>query len=46
MAAKMATIVGDIIDLQERHHLLNVPHLVKKVKDFPLFRNTKTYQKL
>ena len=40
----MATIVGDVTDLQQRHHLLNIPHLVKKIKGFPLkvkaFQNT------
>ena len=50
MAAKMATIVGDVTGLQQRHHPLNIPHLVKKIKGFPLkvkaFQNTATYQKL
>ena len=50
MAAKMATIVGDVTGLQQRHHPQNVPHLVKKVKGFALkvksFQNTATYQKL
>ena len=47
---KMATIVGDVTGLQHRHHPFNKPHLVKKVKGFPLkvksFRNTATYKKL
>ena len=50
MAAKEATIVGDVTGLQQRHHPNVVPHLVKKIKDFPLkaksFQNTATYQKL
>ena len=50
MAAKMATVVGDVTGLQQRHHPSNIPHLVKKIKDFPLkvksFQNTATYQKL
>ena len=36
MAAKMATIVGDVTGLQQRHHPWNIPHLVKKMKGFPL----------
>ena len=50
MVAKIATIVGDVTDPQQRHHPQNIPHLVEKIKDFPLkaksFRNTETYQKL
>ena len=46
--SKMATIVGDVTGLQQRHHPLNIPHLVKKIKGFPLkakaFQNTATYQ--
>ena len=46
----MATIVGDVTGLQQRHHPKNIPHLVEKIKGFPLnvksFRNTATYQKL
>ena len=46
----MATIVGDVTGLQQSHHPLNIPHLVKKIKGFPLkvksFRNTAIYQKL
>ena len=46
----MATIVGDITGPQQRHHPLNIPHLVEKIKDFSLkaesFTNTVTYQKL
>ena len=46
----MTTIVGDVTGLQQRHHPLNIPHLVKKIKGFPLkakaFQNTATYQKL
>ena len=29
MAAKMATIVGEVTGPQQRHHLKNIPHLVK-----------------
>ena len=50
MAAKKATIVGDVTGLQQRHHPYDIPHLVKKIKDFPLkaksFQNTATYQLL
>ena len=50
MAAKMATIVGDVTGLQQRHHSLNIRHLVKKIKGFSVkaksLRNTATYQKL
>ena len=50
MAAKMATIVDDVTGFQQRRYPLNIPHLVKKIKGFPLtvksFRNTATYQKL
>ena len=46
----MATIVGDVTGLQPRHHPQNIPHLVKKIKGFPLkvksFQNTATYPKL
>ena len=46
----MATIVGDVTGFQQRHHPKNIPHLVKKIKGFPLkvksFRNTAIYQKL
>ena len=46
----MAIIVGDVTDLQQRHHPWNIPHLVKKIKGFPLkvksFRNTAACQKL
>ena len=46
----MATIVGDITGLPRRHHPQNIPHLVKKIKGFPLnvksFQNTATYRKL
>ena len=49
MAAKMATILGDVTDLQQRHHPLNIPHFFEKINGFPLkaksFRNTATYQK-
>ena len=48
--SKIATIVGDITGLPQRHHPQNVPHLVKKIKGFPLkvesFQNTPTYRKL
>ena len=50
MTAKMAAAVGDVTDLQQRHHPKNIPHLVKKIKGFPpkakSFRNDATYQKL
>ena len=46
----MATIVGDVLGLQQRHHPKNIPHLIKKIKGFPLkvksFRNSATRQKL
>ena len=46
----MATIVGDVLGLQQRHHPKNIPHLIKKIKGFPLkvksFRNSATCQKL
>ena len=46
----MATIVGDVLGLQKRQHPKNIPHLVKKIKGFPLkvksFRNSATCQKL
>ena len=45
----MATSVGDVTGLQQRHHPWNIPPLVKKIKGFPLksksFQNTATYQK-
>ena len=45
----MAFIVGDVTGLQQRHHT-NFPHLLEKIKGFPLkaksFRNSATYQKL
>ena len=48
MAAKMVTIFGDVTALWQRHHPRNIPHLVKKIKGFPLrvksFQNTATYQ--
>ena len=50
MAGKMATIIGDVTGLHQRHHPQNIPHLLKKMKGFPLkvksFQNTATYQKL
>ena len=46
----MATIVGDVTGLQQPHHPLNIPRLVKKIKGFPLkvklFQNAAIYQKL
>ena len=46
----MVTIVGDVTGLQQRHHPKKVPHLVERIKGFPLkaksFGNTATYQKL
>ena len=39
----MAIIVGAVTGLQQRHHPQNIPHLVEKIKGFPLkaksFRN-------
>ena len=50
MPTKMATIVGDVTGFPRRHHPQNIPHLVKKIKGFPLkvksFQNTATYRKL
>ena len=50
MAATMATIVGDVTGLPQCHYSYNIPHLVKKMKGFPLkvksFQNTATYRKL
>ena len=45
MAAEMAAIVGDVTGLQQRHHPLNIPPLVEKIKGFPL-KAKSTYQKL
>ena len=46
----MVTLIGDVTGLQQRHHPKNIPHLVKKIKGFPLkaksFQNTATYQEL
>ena len=46
----MATIVGDVTGLPQCHYPYNIPHLVKKIKGFPLkvksFQNTATYRKL
>ena len=39
MAAEMAAIVGDVTGLQQRHHPLNIPPLVEKIKGFPLKAN-------
>ena len=50
MAAKTATTVDDVTGLEQRYQPYNVPHLVKKIKGFPLkvksFQNTATCQKL
>ena len=50
MAAKVATIVGDVTGLPQCHYPYNIPRLVKKIKRFPLkvksFQNTATYRKL
>ena len=50
LAGKMATIVGDVTGLQQRHLPWNIPHFVKMIKGFPLkvksFQNTAKYQKL
>ena len=46
----MATIIGDVKGLQQRHHPWNIPNLDKNIKGFQLrvksFRNTATCQKL
>ena len=43
-------MLGDLTDLQQRHHPYNIPCLLEKVKGFPLvaksFRNTATYKNL
>ena len=43
----MATIVGEVTGLQQCNHPWNIPHLVKKIRGFPLkvklFQNTATY---
>ena len=48
MVANMRAMFGDVTDLQQRHHPYNIPHLVEKIKGFPLkaksFRNMATYQ--
>ena len=48
MAAKMATIVGDVTGLQQRHNSYNIPHLVEKDQRLSIkiksFRNTVTDQ--
>ena len=36
MGDKMATIVGDVTGLQQRHHQQIILHLVEKIKGFPL----------
>ena len=45
----MATLFGDVTGLQQRYHLWNIPHLVEKIKGFPLkvksFRNNATFTK-
>ena len=50
MVVNMATIVGDVTDLQQRHHPLNIPHFFEKINGFPRqaksFRNNATYQNL
>ena len=38
---KIATMFGDVTDLQQYHHALNVLHLVEKVKGFPLKAKSK-----
>ena len=46
----MATMFGDVTDLQQHPHPQNIPHLVEKNKGFPLkaksFRYIATDQKL
>ena len=32
MAAKLATMFGDVTAFQQRHHTWNIPHLVEKIK--------------
>ena len=47
MAAKTATLFGDVTGLQQHHHTWNISHLVEKIKGFPLkvksFQNIATY---
>ena len=47
MAAKTATLCGDVTGLQRHHHTWNISHLVEKIKGFPLkvksFQNIATY---
>ena len=48
--SKMGTIVGDVKGLAAPPPTYNIPHLVEKIKGFPLkaksLQNTATYQKL
>ena len=45
----MAATIGDVTGLQKQRHPQNIPHLVKKIKGFPLkvksFQITATYEK-
>ena len=47
MAAKTATLFGDVTGLQQHHHTWNISLLVEKIKGFPLkvksFQNIATY---
>ena len=47
MAAKTATLFGDVTGFQQHHHTCNISHLVEKIKGFPLkaksFQNIATY---
>ena len=49
MAAKMATMFGDVTDLQQRPPIKYTSSCWEKIKGFPLkeksFRNTAMYQK-
>ena len=35
----MATIVGDVTGLLQRHHPKNIPYIVEKIESFPLNAN-------
>ena len=35
----MATIVGHVTGLQQRHHPKNIPYIVEKIESFPLNAN-------
>ena len=40
----MATIFGDVTDVQQRHHPQNIPHLVEKMKSFLM--KAKSFRKI